>query len=170
MLTEKMLQKLNQQVEKEFFSAYLYLSMEAYLRSINLDGFANWFQVQLQEERYHAMAFYNYIDKVNGKIELGAIEQPRHDFSSPLEIFELGLEHEQYVTKLIYDLMDLAIETKDHTTQIFLQWFITEQAEEEENMTRIINRLKLINADSAGLFMLDTELAQRMYVASIIPV
>ncbi len=170
MVNQQMLQKLNEQLQKEFFSAYLYLSMEAYLRSLNLDGFANWFHVQAQEERDHAMAFFSYIHKVGGSVVLGAIQQPQTAFSGSQEIFEISLQHEQSVTKSIHGLMDLAQELRDHTSQVFLHWFITEQAEEEESIGRILNKLKLIKGDGAGLFMIDNELAQRVYTAVVIPV
>lgn len=169
MLNDKMIQQLNEQIQKEFFSAYFYLAMQAYFTSQNLDGFANYFRVQIQEERDHALAFFNYIGKIGGKVFLAEIQQPQNDFASPREIFELALKHEQFVTRSIYDLMDTAVEIKDHTTQIFLHWFITEQSEEEENMSRVLNKLKLIKEDGAGLFMLDNELAQRLYVPSVIP-
>lgn len=165
-----MLVKLNDQLQKEFYSAYLYLSMEAYMRSLNLDGFASWFRVQTQEERDHAMAFFSFINKVGGEVTLQAIPQPRTNFSAPQEVFEIVLQHEQGVTQSIHALMDLAQELKDHTSQVFLHWFITEQAEEEENVGRVLHRLKLIKQDSAGLFMIDNELSQRVYAPVIIPV
>lgn len=169
MLNEKMIRKLNEQIQKEFFSAYFYLAMQAYFTSQNLDGFANFFRVQIQEERDHALAFFNYLGKIGGKVFLEEIRQPQNDFAGAREIFELALSHERFITQSIYDLMDTAVETKDHTTQIFLQWFISEQTEEEENMSRVLNKLRLIKDDGAGLFMLDNELAQRLYVPSVIP-
>ena len=165
-----MIQALNDQVNKELFSAYFYLAMQAYFSSINLDGFANFFQVQVQEERDHALGFFNYLNKIGGKVTLAEIQKPQTEFSSPQEVFELTLKHEQFVTQSIYSLMDIAREVKDHTTDIFLQWFITEQAEEEENVTRVLNKLKLIKGDGAGLFMIDSELAQRSYVPDVIPI
>lgn len=169
MLNEKMIRELNSQIQKEFFSAYFYLAMQAYFTAQNLDGFANYFRVQIQEERDHALAFFNYVGKIGGRVFLEEIQQPQNDFTSPLEIFELALKHEQFITQSIYDLMDTAVEVKDHTTQIFLQWFITEQTEEEENMGRVLNKLKLVKGDGAGLFMIDNELAQRLYVPAVIP-
>lgn len=170
MQNEKMIQALNDQVNKELFSAYFYLAMQAYFSSINLDGFANFFRVQVQEERDHALGFFNYLNKIGGKVTFAEIQKPQSEFESPQEVFELTLKHEQFVTQSIYNLMDIAREVRDHTTDIFLQWFITEQAEEEENMTRILNKLKLIKGDGAGLFMIDSELAQRMYVPAVIPI
>ena len=164
-----MIQGLNDQVNKELFSAYFYLAMQAYFSSINLDGFANFFRVQVQEERNHALGFFNYLNKIGGKVTFTEIKKPQSEFSSPQEVFELTLKHEQFVTQSIYSLMDIAREIKDHTTDIFLQWFITEQAEEEANMTRVLNKLKLTKGDGAGLFMIDSELAQRLYVPAVIP-
>jgi ferritin len=164
-----MIQALNDQLNKELFSAYFYLAMQAYFSSLNLDGFANYFRVQVQEERDHALGFFNYLNKIGGKVTFPEIRKPQSEFSGPQEVFELALNHEQFVTQSIYSLMDIARETKDHKTDIFLQWFITEQTEEEENMGRVLNKLKLIQGDGAGLFMIDSELAQRLYVPAIIP-
>ena len=169
MQNEKMIQAINDQVNKEFFSAYFYLAMQAYFSSLNLDGFANYFRVQIQEERDHALGFFNYLNKIGGKIILTEIKEPKNEFSSPQEVFELALKHEQFITQSIYELMDISREIKDHTTEIFLQWYITEQVEEEENMGRVLNKLKLIKEDGAGLFMLDSELAQRIYTPAVIP-
>ncbi|KLU59544.1 putative ferritin-1 [Peptococcaceae bacterium CEB3] len=162
-------QELNGQLQKEFYSAYFYLGMQAYFAAQNLDGFANYFRVQVQEERDHALAFFNYLNKVGGRIVLAAIQEPPSDFSSPADVFDRALQHEQYVTKSLYAIMDAAREARDHTTEIFLQWFITEQAEEEENMGRVLKRLKLVKEDSAGLFIIDNELAQRVYTPAAIP-
>ncbi len=167
---EKMIKALNDQVNKELFSAYFYLAMQAYFSSINLDGFSNFFRVQVQEERDHALGFFNYLNKIGGKITFAEIQKPQSEFSSPLEVFELTLKHEQFVTQSIYSLMDIAQDVKDHTTSIFIQWFITEQAEEEENVARVLNKLKLIKGDGSGLFMIDNELAQRVYVPAVIPI
>ncbi|AFQ43465.1 ferritin [Desulfosporosinus meridiei] len=169
MNNEKMVKALNDQVNKELFSAYFYLAMQAYFSSLNLDGFANFFRVQVQEERDHALGFFNYINKIGGKLTFAEIQKPQSEFSDPLEVFELTLAHEQTVTQSIYSLMDIAREVRDHTTEIFVQWFITEQAEEEENVSRVLNKLKLIKGDGAGLFMIDNELAQRVYVPAVIP-
>jgi ferritin len=163
MLSEKMSKILNEQLQKEFYSAYLYLSMEAYFLHHNLDGFANFFHVQVQEERDHALKFFNYINQAGGKIELMQIDAPQVEFESPEYIFELTLKHEQSVTKSIYNLVDQAIEEKNHSTHNFLQWFVTEQLEEESTVDRVLKKLKFIRSDSSGLFMLDAELAQRVY-------
>ncbi|MCX7921539.1 MAG: ferritin [Clostridia bacterium] len=163
MVSEKVQKKLNEQIQKEFYSAYLYLSMEAYLASRNLNGFANFFRVQAQEERDHAMMFFNYVNKVGGKVELGQIDAPKGDFESLEEVFKMALEHEQFVTKSIYSIVDLAQEEKDHKTNAFVQWFVNEQAEEEETAEYNLRRLQLVGTDGRGILMLDTELAQRVY-------
>lgn len=163
MLSEKMNKMLNEQVQKEFYSAYFYLSMKAYFLHQNLDGFANFFSVQVQEERDHALKLFHYINQAGGKIELLQIDAPQVDFASPQVVFELTYEHEQFVTKSIYALVDQAIAEKDHSTNNFLQWFVTEQMEEEATMDRVLKKLQLIKNDPQGLFMLDAELAQRVY-------
>lgn len=165
MINQKIEKLLNEQVQKEFFSAYFYLAMEAYLTEQNLSGFANFFRIQTQEERDHAMMFFSYINHVGGRVKLEAIEQPQFEFSSPQEVFELALKHEQFVTESIYNIVNAAIEEKDHKTNAFLQWFVTEQAEEEANMENYLRKLKLIGNDGRGLLMLDQELAQRVYTA-----
>ena len=169
MKDEKMIQAINQQINKEFFSAYFYLAMQAYFSSLNLDGFANYFKVQVQEERDHALGFFNYLNKIGGKIYLTELQKPQNEFSSPQEVFELALQHEQTITQSLHSLMTIAREINDHTTEIFLQWYITEQTEEEENMGRVLNKLRLIKGDGAGLFMIDSELAQRIYTPAVIP-
>lgn len=163
MISEKLNKLLNEQVQKEFYSAYLYLSMEAYFTSMNLDGFANFFHVQVQEERDHAMKIFNYINQKGGKVELLPVEAPQTDFESAEKVFELTYAHEQAVTKSIYNLVDNAIEEKDHGTNSFLQWFVTEQVEEEATAEKNLRKLQLIKNDPNGLFMLDAELAQRVY-------
>ncbi|HEY5585602.1 MAG TPA: ferritin [Ruminiclostridium sp.] len=163
MISDKLNKLLNEQVQKEFYSAYLYLSMEAYFANQNLDGFANFFRVQIQEERDHAMKFFNYINHKGGKVELLQIDAPQVDFKSAEEIFDLTLGHEQLVTKSIYNIVDNAIEERDHGTNTFLQWFVTEQIEEEATVEKNLRKLKLIKGDSNGLLMLDAELALRVY-------
>jgi len=163
MLSEKMQDALNGQLNKEMYSAYLYLAMSAYSTYIGLKGFANWFMVQYQEEMMHAMKIYDYINDQGGQVKLMAIEQPLTEFKSPMDMFEKTLEHEKFITKSINELVDLAIAEKDHATNIFLQWFVTEQIEEESNDKDIIARLKLIGKDGNGLLMLDKELAARVF-------
>ena len=154
---------LNEQLNKEMYSAYLYMSMSAYSTHIGLKGFANWFMVQYQEEMLHAMKFYNYINDQGGRVMLIAIDAPPTAFESPLDMFEKTLKHEQFVTKRINDLVDLAIKEKDHATNIFLQWFITEQIEEEANDNDVIAKLKLVGKKGDALLMLDKELAARVF-------
>ncbi len=163
MLSEKMLEALNGQLNKEIYSAYLYLSMSAYSTYIGLKGFANWFMVQYQEESVHAMKIYDYINSQGGQLKLLAVAQPPAEFKSPLDMFEKTLEHERFVTKCINDLVDLAIKGKDHATNIFLQWFVTEQIEEEANDNEIISKLKLVGDKGDALLMVDRELAARVF-------
>jgi ferritin len=161
MLTEKMQKALNDQLNAEFYSSYLYLSMNAYFKSVNLDGFANWMYYQAQEELEHSMKFYDSIIQRGGKVELMQIEAPPTEWSSPLAVFEATLEHEQKVSGLINDLVDVAHEERDHATNIFLQWFVSEQVEEEENVGGVLEQLKLMGDAQGGLFMMDRELAKR---------
>lgn len=164
MVSEKVLDKLNEQIQKEFYSAYLYLSMEAYFASINLNGFANWFNVQAQEEKDHAMLIFNYINRVGGRVVLRQIDAPKIDFVSIEEVLKLTLEHEQYVTRSIYDIVDIALAERDHKTNAFLQWFVNEQVEEEENAEDNIARFALVKDDGKGILMLDAEMAARVYI------
>lgn len=163
MLSERITEALNKQISNEIYSAYLYLSMSAHSTFIGLKGFANWFMVQYQEEMVHAMKIYDYIHAQGGQVKLMAVAQPPTEFGSPLEMFEKTLEHEKFVTKCINDLIDLAIEEKDHASNIFLQWFVTEQIEEEANDNEIISKLKLVGKEVNGLFMIDKELAARVF-------
>ena len=164
MLSNKLCDALNKQLNNELYSAYLYLSMSSYAGSIGLKGSANWFMVQYQEEMAHAMKFYNYINSRGGHVTLAAIAAPPAEFSSLLEMFEQTLNHEQFITASINELTDLALSEKEHATNIFLQWFVTEQIEEEENDRDIIGKLKLIGDNGQGLLMLDAELAARVFV------
>ena len=164
MLSERLTQKLNEQIVKEFYSAYLYLSIEAYLASLNLPGFANWFHVQAQEERDHAMLIFNYMVKVGGKINLGAIDAPPSDFPSIGDALKLTYTHEVGVTGSIYSILDVALEEKDHKTTAFLQWFVNEQTEEEENADNNVKRFGLVGNDGRGILMMDAEMAARVYV------
>lgn len=163
MLSNKMINALNEQINKEMFSAYLYLSMSAHSETLGLRGFANWFYVQYQEETFHAMKIFRYVLEQGAEITLESIEKPQAAWESPMAMFEATLKHEQFITKSINDLVDLAIEEKDHATQIFLQWYITEQIEEEANDHDIINKLKLIGDKGNGLFMVDSQLSARVY-------
>jgi ferritin len=166
MLKEKVLKALNEQVNAEQYSALLYLSMSAWFEDKGLPGFANWMYVQYQEELTHANKIFKYIVERSGKAEVKAIKQMPADFESVLEVVEKTLEHEQHVSKLINNLVDVASEERDHATQSFLQWFVDEQVEEEANVTEILDSLKLIEGEGKGngLFMLDRELRQRTFV------
>ena len=166
MLSDKMVDALNGQINKEMYSAYLYMAMSAYTEFIGLKGFTNWFYVQYQEEMEHAMRLYRYILDQGSQVKLMAIKEPPSEFGSPLEMFEQTLEHEKYVTKSIHDLVELAIEQKDHATQIFLQWYVTEQVEEEANDNEMIDKLKLVGKESGGLFMMNKELSARIFKSS----
>lgn len=167
MLGEKMVAALNEQINRELYSAYLYLSMSAYSTYTGLKGFANWFMVQYQEEMTHVMKIYDYVNNQGGQVKLKAVVQPPTEFGSGLEMFEKTLAHEKFVTKCINELVNLAIDEKDHATNIFLQWFVTEQIEEEANDNEIISKLKLVGKEGNGLFMIDRELATRIFVPPI---
>jgi len=164
MISKKMVQALNKQVNNEIYSAYLYLSMSSYTNYIGLKGAANWFMVQYQEEMVHAMKIYDYVNSQGNHAQLTAISAPPTEFGTLLSIFEQTLKHEQFITNSINELMDLAIKEKDHATQIFLQWFVTEQIEEEGNDNDIIAKLKLVGDSPQGLMMVDRDLAARVFI------
>ncbi len=163
MISKKMEKALNGQVNAELYSAYLYLSMESYFKSLNLNGSANWMRVQTQEEVTHAMKLYEFINERGGKITLKTIEGPPIKWDSPLAVFEAVYVHEQKVTGLINDLVDLAIKEKDHATNTFLQWFVNEQVEEESSADEVVQQLKMMENAPGGMFMLDRELGQRIF-------
>src|SRR3989339_1554135 len=163
MLSEKMQKALNEQLNAELYSAYLYLSMCAWFQSKNLKGFANWMNIQTQEETAHGLKFFNFITERGGRVKLEQIKGPETEWSSPLAIFAAAYKHEQYVTSRINNLVNLAIEEKDHATNSFLQWFITEQVEEEANADGIVGQLKMVQETPGGMFMLDKELDQRVF-------
>ncbi len=164
MLSEKMEKALNKHLNEELYSSYLYLSMSAYFESKNLSGFANWMKVQYQEENLHAMKFYTYILQKGGKVILLKIDEPKTEWNSTVEVFEDTLKHEQKITSLINNLVDLAVQERDHATVTFLNWFVTEQVEEEANVVKILEDLKMIADNRSGLFMMDRELATRTFV------
>ena len=163
MISEKMEEALNGQVNAELYSAYLYLSMESYFKSLNLNGSANWMRVQTQEEVAHATKIYDFINERGGRVILKAIEGPPTKWDSPLAVFEAVYVHEQKVTGLINDLVDLAIKEKDHATNTFLQWFVNEQVEEESSADEVVQQLKMMENAPGGMFMLDRELGQRIF-------
>jgi len=165
MIGKKIEKALNEQINREMYSAYLYMAMSAYSESIGLKGFANWFMVQYHEEMLHAMKIYEYIHRQGGRVKLMAVKEPPSDFDSALDMFEKTLAHEKFITKSINNLVDLAIAEKDHATHIFLQWYVTEQIEEEENDNDIIAKLKLVGTGAegqSGLFLIDKELDARV--------
>lgn len=169
MITKKMQDALNTQINKEIYSAYLYLSMAAYASSMGLGGFASWFNVQVKEELMHADKFYNYLIQQDGRVILEAVDKPPIDFSSGLDLFNKTLEHEQKVTKRINDLAEVAKDEKDNATATFLQWFITEQVEEEASANDILQKLKLVGKDGNGLLMIDSQLATRVFTLPAAP-
>ena len=162
MIKQAMGDALNEQINREMYSAYLYMAMSNHSSSMGLKGFGNWFMVQYHEEMFHAMKIYEYLASQGFPVILKAIAEPPATFDSPLDMFTKTLAHEQFITESINDLMELAIQEKDHATQIFLQWYVLEQVEEEENDNDIIAQLKLIKDDPRGLMMLDRDLAARM--------
>ena len=168
MISEKMQSAFLDQINKELFSEYLYLSMKAYFKSLNLNGFANWMDVQVQEEHAHAMGMFDYVIERGGRVELLAIDKPECNWASPLEVFKAVLKHEEFVTSRINALMDVAEETRDRAAMILINWYIKEQVEEEAGAGEILAQLELIGADKNGLFALDKELAQRTFVAPVI--
>ena len=164
MIHEKMRKALNEQINKEFYSSYLYLQMAAYFEEMGLKGFANWMKVQAQEENSHAHKFYDYLVDRGGKVVLETIEKPQNEYKSVIDVIEKTLEHEVYVTSLINNLMDVAEEVKDRASLSFLKWFIDEQVEEESNCEDIIAQLKIVDCSGDALFMMDREMAQRVFV------
>ena len=163
MMNEKVVALLNQQVNKEFYSAYLYLNFSNYFEARGLSGFANWYQIQAQEERDHAMLFYQYLQNNNETVTLEAIDKPEADLTDDLSVLKAGLEHEYYVTSLINDIYAAAYEVKDFRTMQFLDWFVKEQGEEETNANDLISKMELFGSDPKSLYMLNSELGARVY-------
>ena len=168
MINEKLQEEFNIQINKELYSAYLYLAMKTYFQELNLLGFVNWLDVQVQEEHAHAMGMYDYLNERGGKVELRAIDKPVVEGNSPLEIFEHILRHEEYVTSRINEMMDVAEEVKDRAAMHLLDWYIKEQVEEEASVGGVLATLKLIGEDKKALLMLDKDLATRTFVAPVI--
>ena len=152
---------LNKHANAEFYSSYLYLSMSAYFQSINLTGFAHWMRVQAREELAHAMKFYDHVIERGGRVSLQVVDAPAAQWDSPLAAFEDAYRHEQKVTGLINQLVDDAVQSKDHATNAFLQWFVAEQVEEEASVDAIVQKLKLVGGAPGGLFMIDHHLGER---------
>ncbi len=161
MLSKSLQNALNSQINAEMYSAYAYLAMSTYCAEQNFNGFAAWLRVQSGEENDHAMKFYHYIHQHGGHVELDAIDKPPVKFKSPKDVFDQVLTHEKKVTALITKLYELALKEKDYATQAFLQWFITEQVEEENNATQIVERMKMIGSEGPQIFLLDRELGMR---------
>ena len=165
MVNAKVHELLNQQINKEFYSAYLYLDFANYFKAQGLDGFANWYMVQAQEERDHAMLFYTYLQNENMPVTLEAIGKPDKLLDSHMTVLKAGLEHEIYVTSLINDIYAAAYEARDFRTMQFLDWFVKEQGEEETNANDMITKMELFGSDPKSLYMLNQELAARVYTA-----
>ena len=163
MINQRLEKAINEQINAELYSAYLYLSMGAYFEEQGLEGFANWMRVQFEEEQFHGLKFFNYLAERGGRVLLAAIEQPATEWESPVAVFEEVLKHERHVTSLINNLIDISIEERDHATKSFLNWFIDEQVEEEAAAESLLNQLKLVEGDGRGLLMLDRELSSRTF-------
>lgn len=163
MISNKMKDALNDQLGAETYSAYLYWQMSAWFEGINMPGFANWMRVQAQEEMTHAMKFYSFLVERGGNVVLQAIDAPASEWDSALAIFEAAYKHECYISSRINDLVNLAIEEKDHATNAFLQWFVNEQVEEEASADGVVQKLKLMGDAPGGMFMMDQEMAARVF-------
>ncbi len=164
MLSSKIEKAFNEQINAEMYSAYLYLSMAAYFEGKNLPGFANWMHVQFKEEWAHAMKFFNFVVERGGRVKLDAIKKPKSDWKNAVDVFNETLEHEKHVTSLIHNLMNLAHQEKDYASVSMLQWFIDEQVEEESSASALLEKLKMIEGKGVGMFMIDNELAARVFV------
>ena len=161
MISKKLEKAINDQINRELFSEYLYTSMEAWFANENLDGMANWMRAQSQEEHAHAMKFFDYLIERGGRVELEAIDKPEVEFGNPLKAFQAAYEHEQFITKHINELMDIAIAENDHASKGFLQWYVDEQVEEEKNSFELVEKIKFVGEDGYALYMLDKELGTR---------
>ena len=166
MLNPEIQDAFNEQINAEFFSAYLYLSMAAHFEAQSLEGMANWMQVQAQEETGHAMKFFNFINERDGRVALAEIERPKTEWNSTLEVFQDAYAHEQKITGMINELSNLAATTKDHAAHNFLEWFVAEQVEEEDTVRTIMDQLKLVGDDGVGQFIMDGQLGQRTAAAA----
>ena len=165
MLNEKVSSLLNDQINKEMYSAYLYLDFANFYVEQGLNGFANWYQVQAQEERDHAMLFVKYLQNNDAKVTYEAIDKPNIELKNNMDPLQAGLKHEQYVTSLINNIYDAAYAVKDFRSMQFLDWFVKEQGEEETNATDMIKKMEIFGSDPKGLYLLDQELAGRTYSA-----
>ena len=163
MIKQRVADAINQQINAELYSAYLYLSMAAYFEGENLSGFANWMRVQFEEEQFHGLKLFNYLHERGGKVTLEAIEAPKTEWDGLTQVFEETLEHERHVTSLINNLMDIALEESDHATASFLRWYIDEQVEEEAAAESILTQLKFIGGQGNAILMMDREFATRTF-------
>lgn len=167
-MDKKLEAAFNDQINKEFYSAYLYLAMQTHFEEMNLKGFVNWFDIQVKEEQAHGMGMFNYVFERGGNVELGAIDKPEVKGKTPLEIFEQVLEHEKFVTSRINALMDVAEEVKDRAALSFLDWYLKEQVEEESSVGGVLQTLKLIGDDKKALLLLDKDLEARVFNPPVI--
>ncbi|MDK9710779.1 ferritin [Acidaminobacter sp.] len=163
MINKRVEEAFNIQINAELYSAYLYLSMAAYFEAQNLPGFANWMRVQFQEEQFHAMKMFDFVNERGGRVILTKIDGPKVEWENVVDVYEEVLAHEQHVTSLINNIMDIAIDERDHATKSFLNWFIDEQVEEESNAEAIISELKLIDGKGNGILMMDREFRARVF-------
>lgn len=161
MLSARLLDEFNEQIKLELYSANIYLAMAGYLFDQNLDGFAKFFMVQAEEERQHALKFFNFINDKDGRIEIRAMDKPQNEYESVHAVFKTAHEHEQFVTRRIHLLMDIAVEEKNYSAMTFLQWFIEEQVEEEATMNSIVKKLEMIKDNISALLTLDNQLGNR---------
>lgn len=161
-MNEKVEEALNEQINREMYSSYLYLAMSAYSSSLGLPGFAHWFRVQVEEENIHAMKLFDYINNQDGRVRLKEIKEPPMEFGTPMKMFQQTLKHEQFITRSIHELVGLTLVEKDEKTASFLQWYVEEQVEEEENDNEIIAKLKRFEENKNTLTEIDAELAKRL--------
>ncbi|RKD34183.1 ferritin [Thermohalobacter berrensis] len=163
MLSEKLLEELNEQIKYELYSSHYYLAMAAYCAAQDLEGFAHFFKVQAEEEKFHAMKLFDFVNDMDGRVVIKSLDEPKNDFESIEDVFHSALSHEKFVTKRIYKLMDIATEEREHATISLLKWYVDEQIEEENSMKDILTKVRRLGKDSHGLYMLDKELGQRTF-------
>ena len=164
-MNERVHELINDQINKELYSAYLYLDFSNYFKRVGLDGFANWYMIQAQEERDHAMLFYQYLQNEGQIVTLKAVDKPDREINTHMDALKAGLEHEKYVTSLIHDIYSAAYDVRDFRAMQFLDWFVKEQGEEETNANDLITKMELFGGDAKGLYMLNQELLGRVYSA-----
>lgn len=166
MLSQRLIDEMNLQIKYEMFSAQLYLAMAAWCADQQLDGFVTWFKAQAEEEKFHAMRFFEFIDDMGGRVKMTGFEDPKNDFASLVEVYEHSLEHEKFVTSRIYHLMNIAAEEKEHASISFLKWFVDEQREEEKSFSGVLQQVKRFGGE--GLYHLDKELGTRVFTPPVI--